>query len=475
MIRTLLYTGLFCAFLLPLRSQNKPLLFNFREIPQQVMVNPGAQIHQSGYIGVPFLSGISAQFGSSGFNAYDLFADNDVNFNIKVRDVLYSLDRNDVIDINEQVEIVFAGFKGRGAANKNFYTFGIYQELDLYNYWPEDLAYLAYEGNAGNTGRAYDLKDLNVQGEIFTTFHFGINRRVNKDWTYGARLKLYSSMIHMSSNDNAGSFITVPGTENIYSHNVIANMAWNTSGYASLKDQDIDNAQELLTAIAPNSLFGGNYGLGLDVGFTYTPNSNWTYSASLTDIGMMFHRSDTESYTLKGAYNLEGIEFLFGQATDDDFLNQYWDDLKEDLEEQLPLDTISGSFTSFRPVKFNGAVMYNFGNLKYRKTFECECDIDDTGYENSVGLQLYAVKRPQHVNTALTAFYYRRIFNFLRAKVTYTVNPYTYTDIGLGISTHFANFNVYLLAENLLDYPNLAKANQASVQFGINYILTGSR
>lgn len=475
MIRILLYIGVCCAFLTPLRSQNKQLLYNFREIPQQVMVNPGALIHQRGYVGIPLLSGISAQFGSSGFTAYDLFADNDVNFNIKVRDVLYRLDRNDIINVNEQLEVLFAGFKGRGATNKNFYSFGVYQEFDLYNYWPEDLALLAYEGNATNTGRAYDLSDLNVQGEILTTFHFGINRRVSKDLTYGARLKLYSSMIHMSSVRNSGTFITVPGMENIYSHNVIADMALNTSGYASLKDEDIDNVQEFATELAPRSVFSGNYGLGVDLGFTYTPSDSWTYSASLIDLGMIWHTYDTESYTLKGAYNLEGIEFLFGEATDEDFLNQYWDDLKNELEEQLPLDTISRTFTSFRPVKFNGAVMYNFGNLGYRKTFECECDIDDTGYENSVGLQLYAIKRPEHINMALTAFYYRRIFNFLRGKVTYTVNPYSYYNIGLGISTHFANFNFYLLADNLLEYSNLATANQASVQLGFNYIFKGAR
>ena len=475
MIRMLMYIGLCCVLSTPVRAQNKQLLFNFREIPQQVMVNPGALIHQKGYVGIPLISGVSAQFGSSGFNMYDLFADNGVNFNIKVRDVLYGLSRNDVIDVNEQWEILFAGFKGKGKANRNFYTFGIYQEFDLYNYWPEDIALLAYEGNANNVGRGYDLRDLNTQGELFTTFHFGINRKVNMDLTYGARLKFYSSMIHMSSVRNSGTFTTLPGDNNIYSHNVTADMALNTSGYASLWDEDIDTAQELLRAIAPNSLFGGNYGLGVDLGFTYTPSSYWTYSASLTDIGMMWHLSDTESYTLKGEYNLEGIEFLFGQATDDDFLNQYWDDLKKDLEEQLPLDTISRTFTSFRPVKFNGAVMYNFGNLNYRKTFECACDIDDTGFENSVGLQLYAIKRPQHVNTALTAFYYRRIFNFLRGKVTYTVNPYTFTNVGLGISTHFANFNFYFLADNLLEYSNLAKANQATVQFGFNYIFEGAR
>ncbi|MBL7472827.1 DUF5723 family protein [Robertkochia sediminum] len=473
MIRIVIYILLLLGSSMSLRSQNKQLLYNFREIPQHVMVNPGGLIHQRAYVGVPFLSGVSAQVGSSGFTTYDLFADDGVNFNIKVRDVLYRLNRNDIVEANQQLEILFAGFKGKGESNKNFYTFGIYQELDVFNFWPEDLAFLAYEGNAGNLGRSYDLRDLNGQGELMTVFHFGINRRVNEKLTYGGRLKLYSSLANVSSVNNSGTFITLPGTDNVYSHNVVADMEWRTSGYIALTDKE--DPDPVAKRIAERAFFGGNYGLGVDLGVTYAPNPSWTFTASILDLGMLVHTTDVEIYTLKGAYELEGIEFLFGEETDDDFLDDYWERLKADLDEQLPRDTIADVYTSFRPVKFNGSVMHNFGKLKYRKTFDCSCDIDDTGYENSVGLQLYAIKRPQHINAALTAFYYRRIFNFLRGKFTYTVSEHSFTNIGLGISTHFANFNFYLLADNLLEYSNLAQANQASVQFGFNYIFKGAR
>jgi hypothetical protein len=48
-------------------SQNKQLLYNFTSIPQTLMTNPGADVKYNWYFGVPLLSGISANVGSSGF------------------------------------------------------------------------------------------------------------------------------------------------------------------------------------------------------------------------------------------------------------------------------------------------------------------------------------------------------------------------------------------------------------------------
>ncbi|MFT5253758.1 MAG: hypothetical protein ACI87N_002803, partial [Flavobacteriales bacterium] len=76
----------FCALSF---SQNKQLLYNFTAVPQSLMTNPGADVTYKYYFGVPMLSGVSLQVGSSGFSAYDLFANNGVDFNTKFRVVVY--------------------------------------------------------------------------------------------------------------------------------------------------------------------------------------------------------------------------------------------------------------------------------------------------------------------------------------------------------------------------------------------------
>ncbi len=69
-------------------SQNKQLLYYFTDIPQSLMINPGAEVDFKWYAGVPGISGLSFQIGSSGVSAYDLFADDGIDFNTKFRDRL---------------------------------------------------------------------------------------------------------------------------------------------------------------------------------------------------------------------------------------------------------------------------------------------------------------------------------------------------------------------------------------------------
>jgi hypothetical protein len=74
-------------------SQNKQILYNFTSVPQSLMTNPGADVSYKFYFGVPLL-GISVA-GSSSFSAYDLFANNGVDFNTKLRDVVDRSSRQD--------------------------------------------------------------------------------------------------------------------------------------------------------------------------------------------------------------------------------------------------------------------------------------------------------------------------------------------------------------------------------------------
>lgn len=86
-------------------SQNKQILYNFTSVPQSMLSNPGSDVKYNWFVGIPLLSGFSTNVGSSGFSAFDLFANNGVDFNAKLRNVVFSTSRNDKVSINEQLEI----------------------------------------------------------------------------------------------------------------------------------------------------------------------------------------------------------------------------------------------------------------------------------------------------------------------------------------------------------------------------------
>jgi hypothetical protein len=143
----------------------------------------------------------------------------------------------------------------------------------------------------------------------------------------------------------------------------------------------------------------------------------------------------------------------------------YWQNLEDEIEAQLPFkDELTRKYVTWRPLKVNASLNYGFGTNLYG---DCDCtNGGENKHENNVGIQLYAVKRPQAPQTAITAYYDRRWTGYLRSKVTYTADAFSKRNVGLLLSANINKFNVYLAADNLLEYPNLAKAYNASLQIG---------
>ncbi|RMB62813.1 hypothetical protein EAX61_04330 [Dokdonia sinensis] len=458
-MRQLVYLFILCLGFNVL-GQNKQLLYNVDNLPQTLLLNPGASHSFEKHIGIPFFSGFSLSAGSSGISVYDIFQEGG-DFNARVRDAIFNLSDKDFFTVNEQIEIASFGWKPR--FKDIYYSGGVYQELDAIVYFPRDLAILAYEGNASYIDVPFEFNDLSVAAEALTVYHFGVNKQVSKKLRLGARIKLYSSIVNVNSTNNRGQFITrtTPEGDNFYSHEVQnASVRANTSGLVSIIEQE--------ASPVARAILSKNLGIGLDVGGTYTLSEKWTASGSLLDIGAVFHRDDVNNYELTGSYDLQGIEFIFPQVLDGTATTPYWENLEDEIEEQLPFnDSLQVNYTTWRPIKANAGLNYGFG-----KNLFGDCDCTNGGknqYESNVGLQFFAIKRPRAINSALTAYYDRRWNRLLRTKLTYTLDAFSKRNVGLLLSANIKNFNVYLAADNLLDYPNLAKAYNASLQLGFQF------
>lgn len=446
-------------------AQNKQLLYGFKEIPQSFMLNPGGQINNSGYIGSPLLSQIHLSAGTSGFTVYDLFADNDIDFNTKLRNVIYKAKPRNFTSVNQQIEMLSAGFAIGDRFKKNEYiSFGLYQELDAIAYYPKDHAILAFEGNQNNINRVFNAKHLKLSAEVLSVFHVGYNKKINNQFTYGIRAKLYSNILNINSVNNEGSFVTVVGNNNIYNHIFNLDLELRTSGLAGFKDSDTDDVSKELKKRA---LMGGDKGLGFDVGFTYQIDKQWYVDGSLLDIGFINHSKAVESYTVNGNYQFEGINPFFSELETGLTANDYWRKIEKDFTEVFEPDTTNTKFTTWRPIKFNASINYEFGRKNDK---DCDCFTKDQGFQNAVGAQLFAVNRPKQPQAALTLYYYRKLFKGLAAKTTYTIDSFSLNNIGLGMSVNFGPINLYVMADNLLQYKNIYNAQSVSLQLGLNYI-----
>lgn len=444
-------------------SQNKQLLYNFTSVPQSLMTNPGADFKYKYYFGVPLLSGMSFKVGTTGFSAYDLFANDGVDFNQKLRNVVYSASRNDHIAVNEQIEIFNGGIKlGDWFEDKGYLSFGMYQEFDFFAYMPKDLAILALDGNQNYIGKSFNLGDLNLKTETVSVLHVGYHKNVSENLIVGARAKVYFSGFNAVSTKNSGSIITTPSNTTMYEQIISSDMSLNTSGVSKYIDDDYDG--DVAVDARKQLLFGGDLGLGLDLGFTFYPQDNKQITASILDIGFVSHSKDVENYTYKGYYKYEGTNPNFS-STDNP------DGVYSDFRDAIPLDTLYNKYTTWRPVKLNASYQYSYGNPS---DDDCVCIAKEKKYKNAVGAQFFMMTTPRTPIAALTGFYQRNVSDKLHLKATYTVDSYSYTNIGLGMSANLGKFNMYFMADNLLEYRDVSKSNSLSLQFGFNFIFEDS-
>ncbi len=457
------------------RAQNKQLLYDYVEIPQALMLNPGMETGYDWYAGIPVISGIHTQAGTSGLSVNDIFADDGLDINDKVRDrAVFGLDIRDNQTITGQIEVLSGGFRSRKRP-QDFYSFGIYGEGDWINYWPRDLAILAYEGNGNRIGVRFDLSHLKTRGDILSVFHFGVNRVWNRNLTVGIRGKLYSSILNYTSTNNDGYFLTQQGQNNILTNILDADMRLRTSGLRALEDAADQDISQITSTILGRGLLGGDIGLGMDFGFTYKLNPQTVITGSVLDLGFIYHYSDVDNFSLVGRAENEGVEIILPDALVDPSAD-FWQELVDEIEALIPFEEDTRSYITFRPTKLYGSIKYSWGMPGNSPNQDCDCDINGTArtnrniYRNSVGGQLFMVNRPRGPQAALTGFYDRRLGNFLALRTTYTVDKYSLTNIGLGLSLQAGPVNFYILADNLLAYQNLAAAHTASFQFGLNIL-----
>lgn len=463
-MRKIFLTAFLCAFA-TITAQNKQILYGFDKIPQTLLLNPGAERSYKYHIGVPMLSGLSVNASTSGITVADVFRDDSVgifagtDFNTRFSNAINKLGNDDYGYVNAQIEVLNGGYK---INDRDYLSAGFYSELDAFFTLPKDALTLMNEGNVAYLNRNFSLSQVAVKSEVLGVLHVGIARTFSKRFTAGARLKIYSGSLNVTSTGNTGTFSTREGTNNIY-ENVLNNV--DAQVYSSGFFDENDETDITFGSAFGGSFLSGNFGLGFDVGLTYYLDEQTEVTASLLDVGFVNYSKDTRNGEIEGSYTFSGIEFQYDETQSED----YWSQLDADFREKVPREENRNSYSVMRPIKFNSSFTHRFG--KSRNLANCHDITNKDFYDNAVGGQLYADFRPTGPRFALTGFYERKFSKHLNTKVTYTIDDFSYTNFGLGVSTNIWKLNVYGMIDNIFEITDVADAHTASFQFGINYIV----
>lgn len=446
-------------------GQNQQLLYNFESQPQSLLLNPGAEPAFNFHAGIPFLSKVHFSGGSTGFTVYDIFKiDGTTTLTERIQSSLASMRNTEFGMIHQQVGLISVGWRGQ---NDAYYSAGIYQEFDLFGYIPNDLALMVWDETL-TEARHFDFSDIAFTAEVLNVFHFGISKQQNRNLTLGVRGKIYASTLNIRSTGNSGDFEMLPGS---VPGNYIplvrrADLRIRSAGLGPLADTD-GTYKEVRDELAGGLFFGGSLGLGVDFGFTRRFNYNWKVSGSVTDLGFIYNYKDVETYEYWGDSGGATVELEYNYPEGQPL--ERVDDLITDLAELFNDDTFHNSYLSLRPIKLNAAVDYGWGE-----------DLEPCDYlrrpvrkrfNNYVGMHVFSVFRPGRLVPAASLYYDGKIANGLRGKLSYTVDSFSATNIGALISAQAGWVNLYLAADNVLSYGNLAKSHTASIQMGVQVIL----
>ena len=437
-------------------TQNKQVLYDFAELPQTLLLNPASETNYSFHIGVPLLSSFSTEIGSTGFVLSDIFGVDNRNINDKIAAVINKLDTRDFLKFNSQIEILSGGFR---LNDKTYISGGFYQEIDAIGYYPIDGLVFLTEGNNAFLNKSFSASQILYKLEVLGVLHAGITRKVNDKMTLGGRFKIYSSAVNLESKNNSGTLTTVEGTNNIYKHYLDnVNLNFRSAGLVR-NDEFINDGSIFLN----NTLLGGNLGMGFDVGITYQINPQLQFSGSILDFGFINYKKDIKNTKVNGSFIFEGIDFPIIQENS----GETWSELSDRFKEELPVVEDQESYVSRRPTKLNAALKYSFGQ---RRSKVCYDNSHKEFYTDALGVQLFSIFRPQSPQLALTAFYQKTLSDKIHTKVTYTIDDFSYANLGAGLSAQFGKVNFYGMIDNILEYRNLSSANSVSLQLGINVI-----
>ncbi len=392
-------------------GQNMQVAYDFDRLPQTLMLNPGAEIDFDRHFGVPLLSNLYFQFGASNTG---VTYNNVVQGTDDLNEILTNLNRqnpssSDVYVVNQQLELFNVGWRLRDV--RHYLSFGMYQEANGFGRHPKDLTDLFFNGNDQNgdgipeTDDPYDISELNAIGEVIGVWHVGINKTVNDRLTLGGRLKFYSGALSVQTKSNSGiySLSQIPfGFEHLFGS---MNAGISSSGLINNNGTSaVGKTGEIVADILGA---GGNYGFGIDFGFSVKGNNDLTFTGSIRDLGFVNYSNGVTTYEILEDFAIEDLPFDPPEGEEVDYWDDLWTGYYEDGLLEDKLDTVASSYLQIRPVKLNGSVKKTMTRRKkinsaYR-TVQCDEDfIGDMTLESEYGLQVYSEFRPVTVLWAVT-------------------------------------------------------------------------
>ena len=456
-MKKVLATILLILIITPLKAQFHQGLYTFRNLPLNRLYNPSAEIRNEKEVLFPLISHLQVESELYGFTLQEIFSNNTANQTLE--GFISTKNGREHLWINEMINLFYYGFSDK--TSTKFWSFGVYQEVQAYSFYPADVVDVAYSGN--QLDKKYNAGDLRTQGVALTVYHAGLTYKPKyRKYTFGGRIKIYNSMASVDAVHNNGSFTTIKNTStNKVDILIDGKIRANSSGLNSFSSG---------TQIVKNSIFSGNMGLGADIGATYEFNYRWSTSISIIDVGAIYSSVDNSNYQLKGKHTFEGVTVYDPDSSSGDF----WDEMVDRFNDDIEQSSNNNSFILTMPPKLFASVSYTIGGNKRRHINDnSNCSYHSSNYftpKHHFTFTSYNKLLHNYWDWALGISYMGEINPWLGVQTNYLFSPYDKTNIGAGISFKINHVLIYFSIDNIPGLFDLNNTHSAGVFTGINIV-----
>jgi hypothetical protein len=437
--RSFLIAVLMTATFLTAMAQNSQVLY-FMKLPQNQFMNPAFKPANKFYFGLPVITGIHAGIGNDFFTLSDVVPpgskiDSSIFQNLDLDRLAVKLKDRNTIVTDFDIQLLGLGL----SFGKDLYVFfDVRDRVSARIVLPHDLLDLYIKGYDQYIGHTLDLSGMNIKGQYFREYGLGFSKNITNNLRIGAKAKLLSGIASISL-DNRSFTLKV---NNDFSQSVTADASLDVSGKEAF--QRIFNDNNFLippldsTRNADIKGFALDYlkcpvlnrGVSFDFGFVYNLGKLVTFSASVTDLGLINWGKDYKSYNANSNFNMKGItleDVVNKTYSIDDMVNSLVDSIKSNfIENPSPQP-----YKTYLPTSISAGVSLNPLPVL------------------SIGLLSNSKLYNGTVKESFTVSANAYLGRILSASMSYTAANYSYNNLGFGLAFKAGIAQIYVIADKI--------------------------
>ncbi len=429
------------------KAQQYHTLYWMQGIPQSSYANPALQPLPNYYAGFPGLSSVYTGFYNTGFAARDLLRQNaDGSLYIDDQNMLSKLKNRNYLIADMNLDILGFGFRFK---DDNYLSFNISERIETRFGYSGDFMRLLIEGNDAfrQEGVAAQIGSPSFDVSHFREYGVGFSRKWTNELTFGLRAKVLQGLSNINFEKTELSLFTGPDNyELLLNTNLLINKSFpfTLAPLEDIGDNDFEfEDNDLVNYLTQTT----NMGFALDLGASYVLNEQFTFAASIRDLGFIKWKRDAENFRVNGEVEFKGLDFneVFGSDNDTDF-----EEITDSIIDLFNLQETANAYTLMMAPKFFISAAYNL-TPKHKFALLGRGEIFAGDFYPS-----------------FTASYNFQPINRFGSTLSYSVIHGNFHNLGLGFHVNIWPVQIYMVADNYFPALQPHTFQTFNIHFGLN-------